>query len=382
MRPLGGGGREAEARDVHEGPSVHARQVDARQRALAGGRDPQPRRPDRRGGPSPARSRWRSRRGPRPAGTPALAAAAAAGPIEPSPPGDHDPVRSPRRPRDRPRPGRTHRPRRQRHGAGRRRRRPRPEPESGVPQQGYAHRQPGCVPGPASGAWGLGASLAALRRAPVGRLARRLEGLLQQLARLAGRLRRPRSGLPRGVLSTPRWACRDILGSRNASTASTMQTPTITSDCHPITPPPSLGTPTARVPGPGRRNAHGDRARAHVGCRTMEAAPQARIAELERGFRRAGLPLFIEDYSATTDVFNRVVPLLGLVFLGEMLGRAQPRVVARSRTSPRSSGGSRSCWSRSRSINRRNGNPSLAVPAAGGQDRAGRRSSCCRPSCR
>jgi hypothetical protein len=52
----------------------------------------------------------------------------------------------------------------------------------------------------------------------------------------------------------------------------------------------------------------------------MEAAGEARIAELERGFRRAGLPLFIQDYSASTDVFNRVVPLLGLVFLGELLG--------------------------------------------------------------
>jgi hypothetical protein len=52
----------------------------------------------------------------------------------------------------------------------------------------------------------------------------------------------------------------------------------------------------------------------------MEAAGEARIAELEREFRRAGLPLFIEGYSASTDVFNRVVPLLGLVFLGELLG--------------------------------------------------------------
>jgi hypothetical protein len=51
-----------------------------------------------------------------------------------------------------------------------------------------------------------------------------------------------------------------------------------------------------------------------------EAAGEARIAELERGFRRAGLPLFIEGYSASTDVFNRAVPLLALVFLGELLG--------------------------------------------------------------
>ncbi len=44
------------------------------------------------------------------------------------------------------------------------------------------------------------------------------------------------------------------------------------------------------------------------------------MAELERGFRKAGLPLFVEDFSATTAVFNRAVPLLGLVFVGEMLG--------------------------------------------------------------
>jgi hypothetical protein len=42
------------------------------------------------------------------------------------------------------------------------------------------------------------------------------------------------------------------------------------------------------------------------------------LAGYERRFRRAGLPLFIEDYSATRDIFNRSVPLLGLVFVGEM----------------------------------------------------------------
>jgi hypothetical protein len=40
----------------------------------------------------------------------------------------------------------------------------------------------------------------------------------------------------------------------------------------------------------------------------------------ERGFRRAGLPLFIEDYSASEDIFTRAAPLLALVFVGEMLG--------------------------------------------------------------
>ena len=44
------------------------------------------------------------------------------------------------------------------------------------------------------------------------------------------------------------------------------------------------------------------------------------LEEYERQFRRAGLPFFIEDYSATRDVFTRAAPLLTLVFLGEMLG--------------------------------------------------------------
>jgi hypothetical protein len=45
-----------------------------------------------------------------------------------------------------------------------------------------------------------------------------------------------------------------------------------------------------------------------------------RLGDYERRFRRAGLPLLIEDYSASTNVFNRAAPLLALVFLGEMLG--------------------------------------------------------------
>jgi hypothetical protein len=45
-----------------------------------------------------------------------------------------------------------------------------------------------------------------------------------------------------------------------------------------------------------------------------------RLHEYERSFRRAGLPLFIEDLSAWEDIFNRAAPLLALVFLGEMFG--------------------------------------------------------------
>ncbi len=52
-------------------------------------------------------------------------------------------------------------------------------------------------------------------------------------------------------------------------------------------------------------------------------ADQAQIASYERQFRRAGLPMFVEGFSASTDVFNRAAPLLGLVFLGELLGAGQ-----------------------------------------------------------
>ena len=45
-----------------------------------------------------------------------------------------------------------------------------------------------------------------------------------------------------------------------------------------------------------------------------------RIRELERDFRRSGLPLLSEDYSATEDVFTRAIPLLTLVFVLEILG--------------------------------------------------------------
>jgi hypothetical protein len=45
-----------------------------------------------------------------------------------------------------------------------------------------------------------------------------------------------------------------------------------------------------------------------------------RFREYEQRFRRAGLPLFIGERSAATDVFNRAAPLLALVFLGETLG--------------------------------------------------------------
>lgn len=42
--------------------------------------------------------------------------------------------------------------------------------------------------------------------------------------------------------------------------------------------------------------------------------------EYERAFRKAGLPLLIEDYSPASDIFNRAVPLLTFVLLLEILG--------------------------------------------------------------
>lgn len=44
-----------------------------------------------------------------------------------------------------------------------------------------------------------------------------------------------------------------------------------------------------------------------------------RLSAYERRFRRAGLPLLSESYSAGSDVFNRAFPLLALVLLAELL---------------------------------------------------------------
>ncbi len=45
----------------------------------------------------------------------------------------------------------------------------------------------------------------------------------------------------------------------------------------------------------------------------------ADLAGYERRFRKAGLPLFIADYSAREDVFTRAIPFLGFVFMLQML---------------------------------------------------------------
>ncbi|MBA2523196.1 MAG: hypothetical protein H0V25_07675 [Solirubrobacterales bacterium] len=51
-----------------------------------------------------------------------------------------------------------------------------------------------------------------------------------------------------------------------------------------------------------------------------DAERDHRIAVCRERFREAGLPLLDEEFSASTNVFNRAAPLLVLVFLGEMLG--------------------------------------------------------------
>ena len=51
-----------------------------------------------------------------------------------------------------------------------------------------------------------------------------------------------------------------------------------------------------------------------------DAEREGRLRELERRFRRAGLPLLAEDVRATEDVFTRAIPLLALVFVLELFG--------------------------------------------------------------
>lgn len=63
-----------------------------------------------------------------------------------------------------------------------------------------------------------------------------------------------------------------------------------------------------------------DESGAGGGAAADEGPRQERIERYEQRFHAAGLPLFDEDFSAATDVYNRVVPLLALVVLAEVLG--------------------------------------------------------------
>ncbi len=51
--------------------------------------------------------------------------------------------------------------------------------------------------------------------------------------------------------------------------------------------------------------------------------PQEQLTEYEERFRHAGLPMFSEDFTAAGDVWNRATPVLGLVFLVQLLGAGQ-----------------------------------------------------------
>jgi hypothetical protein len=48
-------------------------------------------------------------------------------------------------------------------------------------------------------------------------------------------------------------------------------------------------------------------------------ADERRIRELERGFRRDGLPNLIVDLSAAEDIFTRAIPFLTVVFVLEVV---------------------------------------------------------------
>jgi hypothetical protein len=52
----------------------------------------------------------------------------------------------------------------------------------------------------------------------------------------------------------------------------------------------------------------------------LRGVDDPRLAGYEERFRRDGLPLFVAGTTARTDVWTRAVPVLGLVFIGEVLG--------------------------------------------------------------
>jgi hypothetical protein len=86
-----------------------------------------------------------------------------------------------------------------------------------------------------------------------------------------------------------------------------------------------------------------------------------RLGDYERRFRRAGLPLLIEDYSASTNVFNRAAPLLALVFLGEMLGATSLDWSPWANVAA-ALGGLTLLLAAAAVVNRVRGRPALAVP--------------------
>ena len=121
---------------------------------------------------------------------------------------------------------------------------------------------------------------------------------------------RPRPGRRRRSCRRPSAATTRRAGSRNARMARMMQTPTTIAMV--MSGFPSLAT--------GVQHPYPQRRLPKTGQNPRPWASAEQVAAYERQFRHAGLPLFVEGFSASTDVFNRAAPLLGLVFIGEILG--------------------------------------------------------------
>ena len=95
-----------------------------------------------------------------------------------------------------------------------------------------------------------------------------------------------------------------------------------------------------------------------------------------------GLPLFVEGFSASTDVFNRAAPLLGLVFFGELLGAGQLDWTWWQNLLAVAGGARDRCSPAIAAINSPRAGRRARSRDRLGQDRARRRSCSCRRCCR
>ena len=174
-----------------------------------------------------------------------------------------------------------------------------PDPESGLASRAITRAQVGI----------FDAALAALGGALVGGLARGLERLLRQIARLTGKLPRRALARPEGLvdalLRPPRGARQQEREDREDDADG---------DYYGDGQEGSLSLATEFVVEVPHRAGRENRAQ----CPPVDTGQQ--VDAYERQFRRAGLPMFVEGFSASTDVFTRAAPVLGLVFVGELLG--------------------------------------------------------------
>ena len=109
---------------------------------------------------------------------------------------------------------------------------------------------------------------------------------------------------------------------------------------------------------------------------------EARIAELERGFRRDGLPNLILDFSAAEDVFTRAIPFLSLVFVLEVVNAMDVDAEAWQNLLY-VLGGAAILFGAFGMLNIKRGRPFLTVPSRVGRPSSSRSSSflgCCRSS--